>query len=96
MGIWIEAHERKLWKIHQTLRCAHLLSTLLGQKLSQALQKGMHELPIPLRTPEMLLRSIETLVANLLNQKFENAHAILDQFCEHIHMGLDDIKNQTH
>ena len=44
----------------------------LGQQLSTALFKGLNELPMPLRNEEMLLRSIEALLANLLNQKFKN------------------------
>jgi hypothetical protein len=53
----------------------------LGQELSTALFKGMHELPMPLRMPEMWLRGIEALLANLLSQKFDNPHNILDSFC---------------
>lgn len=68
----------------------------LGQKLSETLFKSIHELPIALRTPEMLLRGVEALLANLLNQKFDNSHQILDSLCEHVHMALDDLKNRKH
>lgn len=64
----------------------------LGQELSTALFKGMHELPMSLRKPEMWLRAIEVLLANLLNQKFNNSHDILDSLCEHVHMALTDLE----
>ncbi len=51
----------------------------------------MHELPFPLRNPETQLRGIETLLANLLSQKFDNPHDILDSLCEHVHMGLEQL-----
>lgn len=68
----------------------------LGQQLSTALFKGLHELPLPLRQPEMLLRGVEALLTNLLDQKFDNSHKILDSFCEHIHMALDDLQIRKH
>ncbi len=68
----------------------------LGKELSTTLFKAIHELPMPLRSPEMLLRGIEALLANLLNQKFNNAHEILDDFCGHVHMALDDLKIKKH
>jgi hypothetical protein len=67
----------------------------LGQELSSALFKNIHELPKPLRTPEMLLRAVEALLANLLNQKFDNSHDVLDSLCEHVHMALDDLQSRT-
>jgi hypothetical protein len=67
----------------------------MGQGLSTALFKGLHELPLPLRNEEMLLRSIEVLLGNLLHQKFkDNAHGILDSFCEHVHMALNDLESR--
>lgn len=66
----------------------------LGQKLSIALFKGIHELPLSLRKPDMFLRGIEALLANLLNQKFNNSHQVLDSLCEHVHMALNDLKNR--
>jgi hypothetical protein len=63
----------------------------LGQKLSTTLFKSIHELPKPLRNREMLLRAVEALLTNLLNQKFENSHDILDSLCEHVHMALSDM-----
>jgi len=68
----------------------------LGQKLSTTLFKGIHELPIPLRNEEMLVRSVEALLANLLHQKFSNPHEILDSFCKHVHACLDDLVNRKH
>jgi hypothetical protein len=69
----------------------------LGQELTTALFKGLHELPLSLRTPEMLLRGVETLLANLLDQKFKqhNAHAVLDNFCEHVHLCLTDLEHKA-
>lgn len=63
----------------------------LGKELSTALYKGLHELPMSLRSSEVLLRGIEALVGNLLNQKFNNPHQTLDEFCDHIHMALNDL-----
>lgn len=67
----------------------------LGQELSTALFKGMHELPMPLRKPEMWLRGVEALLANLLNQKFNNSHDILDSLCDHVHMTLTDLESRA-
>ncbi len=66
----------------------------LGQELGTALFKHIHELPAPLRKPEMLLRGVEALLANLLDKKFNkplDPHQILDSFCEHVHMTLNDL-----
>jgi len=68
----------------------------LGQQLTTALFKGLHELPVPLRKPEMMLRGVEVLLANLLNQKFDNSHDILDSLCEHVHMALNDLESRRH
>lgn len=68
----------------------------MGQELGTALFKAMHELPISLRKPEILLRGIEALLANLLSQKFDSSHQILDSLCEHVHMTLDDLKQRQH
>lgn len=68
----------------------------LGQQLSTALFKGIHELPLPLRKPEMFLRSVEVLLANLLDQKFDNSHDVLDSLCEHVHLALDDLRSRKH
>ena len=68
----------------------------VGQALSTALFKGLHELPLPLRKPDVMLRAIEALLANVLNQKFENAHDVLDNMCGHVHMALTDLKKQKH
>ena len=67
----------------------------LGQELSTALFKGLHELPMPLRKPEMLLRGVEALLTNLLITKFDNPHNILDSFCDHVHMSLTDIETRA-
>jgi len=68
----------------------------LGQELSTALFKGIHELPLPLRKPEMMLRGVEALLANLLSQKFNNPHDILDSLCEHVHMALSELHGSRH
>lgn len=68
----------------------------LGQELGAALFKGLHELPMPLRKPEMMLRGIEALLANLLNQKFNNFHEVLDSLCEHVHMALFSLDDVVH
>lgn len=70
----------------------------LGQELSTTLFKHLHDLPKPLRTPEMLLRGVEALITNLLHQKFnspEDPYAILNSFCEHVHMALDDLEKRS-
>ena len=64
----------------------------IGQQLSVTLFKCLHELPMQLRSQEMMLRAVENLLANLLSQKFpDNAHYILDSLCEHVHMALNDL-----
>ena len=63
----------------------------VGQQLLMTLTKVMHELPKPLRIDEIQLRGIEALLANLLNQKFDNPHVILDTLCAHVHMALNDL-----
>ncbi len=68
----------------------------LGQQLSTTLYKSLHELPLPLRKPEMLLRAVEALLTNLLDQKFDDSHEILDSFCEHVHMALDDLQSRKY
>ncbi len=64
----------------------------LGQHVATALYKHIHDLPIQQRKPEMFLRALETVIPNLLNQKFTeyNQHKIVDSLCEHLHMALDD------
>lgn len=67
----------------------------IGQQLSVTLFKSLLELPMPLRNQEMMLRSVEVLLANLLNQKFtNNAHQILDSLCEHVHRALTDLEQR--
>lgn len=43
----------------------------------------------------MLLWGIEALLVNLLNQKFENPHQILDSLCEHVHIALTDLETRS-
>ena len=64
----------------------------LGQQVSTALYKHIHDLPIQQRQPGMFLRALETVIANLLNQKFAECdqHKLVDSLCEHLHMALDD------
>lgn len=67
----------------------------LGKAMSTALFKGLAELPKSLQSEEILLRAIEAFLANLLNQRFsdpDSSHDILDTFCDHVHMSLDDLK----
>ena len=68
----------------------------VGQELATTLFKVINELPLPLRSEEMLLRGIETLLTNLLDQKFNDhdPHQVLSNFCEHVHMALDELKNR--
>ena len=68
----------------------------VGQELGTTLFKVIHELPLPLRKPETMLRGIEVLLANLLSQKFKNSHAILDGLCEHVHMALTALEQAKH
>ena len=68
----------------------------VGQELATSLFKIIHVLPTPLRSPEMFLRGIEGLLTNLLDQKFNNhdPHQVLSNFCEHVHMALNDLQNR--
>lgn len=68
----------------------------IGQALSTTLFKSIHELPQSLRKPEMLLRGVECLLGNLLHQKFaeHDAHKVLDDLCEHVHMALHDLESR--
>ena len=66
----------------------------LGQKMSTALFKGINELPVPLRQEETQLRAIEAILTNLLSDKFNNPHDILNSFCEHVHMSLNDLSTR--
>ena len=68
----------------------------LGQKLGESLFKHIHDLPVGLRKPEMFLRAIEALITNLLNDKFKDSdpHGILDSFCEHVHMTLQNLEKR--
>ncbi len=68
----------------------------VGQELATTLFKVIHELPLPLRSEEMFLRGIEALLTNLLDQKFNDhdPHQVLRNFCEHVHMALNNLKNR--
>ncbi len=67
----------------------------LGQQLSVALFKGLHELPMSLRNEEMMLRGIEALLANVLHEKFEDiSHRVLDDFCKHVHHCLNNLEGR--
>lgn len=67
----------------------------LGKQMSTTLFKGIHELPISLRNEETLLRAVEALLTNLLYEKFSNPQEILNSFCEHVHMALNDLTNRN-
>ena len=69
-----------------------MATNYLGKVLSTALVKGMNELPAPLRKPEMGLRGIEAMLANLLNQQFANSHEVLDSLCSHVHHALAELE----
>jgi len=73
-----------------------LAMNYIGQELGTTLFKAIHELPMPLRKPEMFLRGIEGLLANLLDKKFaeHNPHQVLDNLSEHVHMILDDLQSR--
>jgi hypothetical protein len=74
-----------------------LAMNYLGQEMGVALFKHIHDLPTQLRKPEMLLRGVEALLGNLLHQKFSETtdpHQVLDSFCEHVHMALNDLKSR--
>lgn len=64
----------------------------LGQQLITSLYKHVHDLPMQQRKPEMFLHGVEAMLANLLDQKFSevNPHKVLDDFCEHVHMVLNN------
>lgn len=64
----------------------------LGQHLSIALFKGIYELPPAHRNEEMLLKGVEALLTNLLHQKFDHPHEVLDFFYEHVGLALDELK----
>ena len=68
----------------------------LGQKLAETLFKHIHDLPEPLRKPEMLLRAVEVLLTNLLLDTFETLgpREILDSFTQHVQMALDDLNSR--
>ena len=67
----------------------------VGDHLTADLFKRVHELPMKLRGPEILLRSVEALLANLLLQKFNGSKRILEQFCEHVGLALVDAKQRA-
>lgn len=66
----------------------------LGQQLSTTLFKGILELPSSLQNLEMLLRGIEVLLVNVLQQKFEDPCDILDQFTANVHLSLADAQSR--
>jgi hypothetical protein len=70
----------------------------IGDQLSNTLIEKVHELPDDLQNEEVLIRSIEILLANLLNQKFRklgDVHKILDSFSEHVHMAIDSLESRN-
>lgn len=68
----------------------------VGQELGITLFKVIHEIPLPLRGKEILLRGIEALLANVLHGKFseDQPHKLLDSICEHVHLGLKDLETR--
>ena len=68
----------------------------LGNELSVSLFKHIHDLPLPLRTPEMPLRAMQALMANVLYDKFQMmCHEILDQLCQNTHLCLSELERQA-
>lgn len=66
----------------------------IGQQLIITLTKAMYELPQPLRNEETQLRGIEALLANFLDQRFNNPQEVLNSFCEHVHMAVEDLNGK--
>jgi hypothetical protein len=66
----------------------------LGNELNVTLYKKMYELPTSVLNQELPLRAIEALLVNLLHQKYENPHGILDQFTSNAHLSLKDQKSK--
>jgi hypothetical protein len=66
----------------------------LGQQLSTTLFKGILELPTSMQNLEVMLRGIEAMFVNLLHQKFNNPHNVLDQFTTNAHMSLTDAQSR--
>jgi len=68
----------------------------VGQALSVTLFKVIQEVPLPLRTKELLLHSVEVLLTNLLHGKFaeDKPHKLLDSVCEHVHIGLKALESR--
>lgn len=67
----------------------------IGQSLLVSMTKSTHELPKTLRTSEVQLRGIESLLSNFLSQRFYNSHDILDSFSEHVHVYLNDLEKKN-
>lgn len=68
----------------------------VGQELGVTLFKAVHEIPLPLRGKEILLRGIEALLGNVLYGKFkeDDPHKLMDLISEHVHMGLKDLETK--
>lgn len=66
----------------------------LGQQLSTTFFKGIYELPSSFQTMEVPLCAIEALLVNLLHQKYNNPHDILDQFTANAHLSLTDTQSR--
>lgn len=69
-----------------------------GQHMILALQKYLSDLPEDMQNEELMLRCTEALLANILNNYFEDSHEVLNQFCEHVHIALNDLNtcNKKH
>lgn len=68
----------------------------LGNELSVSLFKHIHDLPLELRTPEMPLRAMQALMANVLYDKFKMmCHEILDQLCQNAHLSLSELEQSA-
>lgn len=68
----------------------------VGQELGVTLFKVVHEIPLPLRGKEILLRGIEALLGNVLYGKFkeDDPHKLMDLISEHVHTGLKNLETK--
>lgn len=39
-------------------------------------------------------QNLEALLANFLDQRFNNPQEVLNSFCEHVHMALEDLNGK--
>ena len=66
----------------------------VGAELALTLFKKIYELPESCQIEELPLRAIESVLVNLLHQKYTNPHDILDQFTRNAHLSLSDVQSR--